>query len=321
VAEAFGLSFLRVFDASVAPVPSFGIAGTNPAITGLPGGGIGLVVATDNTLQVHVLDGNLQQTATNEIAFAGNSGQSSVASFGDGTFFPATERAFVDRDVILQRIGSNGEKIDEFIVIEAFSDIDTSDPDVAVVSNGQVVVTTTTTVVETGDVSLQFDIVDPATGVVQSFTIPDSAGAGGENRPARVVATADGLAIVYATRVFSFLDRDIRLRSFDLNGNQTGDELITNRIFGSTGEHDGSDDTAPEIAIGPDGSVVVTWTRSNGLDTDQMLQVVGERGDQVVGFGNQGNLQIQPLVTSFGTGQIAAYHLDDSQNALVGEHF
>uniref|UniRef100_UPI0035937BDE calcium-binding protein n=1 Tax=Aestuariivirga sp. TaxID=2650926 RepID=UPI0035937BDE len=326
IAEAAGLgvSVLRIFDANGEEVRSIGFQGTAPAITGLTNGGIGVAtIDSDGNIVTQVVSKNFQTVSAPSISEIPPTHVAvSLAAASNGTFVMATQDDFgSDSDVTLHFLDKAGVTT-AITGIESTGGIDSRDPDVAVLANGNVVFTRTEHDLVTGGTKVVFSILDAfGNEVVAPTDIPDNSDPG-ENRHARVVATADGFSIVYESRVFSFLELDIRMRTFDLNGVQTGDQLITNSTFGSTGDDDGADDTAPEIAIGPDGNIAITWTSNDGIDTNPMLLVLGSnQGAQNLGFAQSDNPQGQPLVTFFGTGQIAAYHFDGTQNALLGEHF
>lgn len=317
--EDMGFSILRIFNAAGQPVRSIGLSGTDPTLAGLTDGRIAVALMRPDTMH------NLFMVSSNylTVTFSPvlNPGETNMAAGANGTFFTTRLIPYsTDTDLRLSRFFAIGTQ-DTVFNLENASAVTSSDSDLALLSNGNVVVTNHETTNATGETELCFYIVNPVSTISQRFTIPDSAGPGSENSHARVVATADGFAIVYSTRVFSFTELDIRMRSFDLNGTQISDRLITNTEFGNTGTDDGFDDTAPEIAAGPDGAIAVTWTRDNGGNLDQMLQLIGQGGESTVGFGRSDNPQSAPLVTYFGTGQIAAYHHDATLNAMMGQHF
>lgn len=313
-------SILRVFDAAGQPVRSLAIEGTAPAIAGLSDGRIVVTTQTDAgsmTPTIVRADFLSFETLTSASLLSG-----AVSAGADGTFVTAnTEQFSSDRDIDLVFYDADGSILVN-VGIENTTNIDSRDVDVAVLTNGNAVVTRTHTDLTTGVDSLVFSVHDSSGNlIVPDTVIPDSAGPGGENSHARLVATATGFAIVYSTRVFASTDLDIRLRTFDFDGNQISDTLITNTEFGNTGADDGFTDSDPDIAIGPDGNIAITWTRFDGLDTNQMLFVLGQGAPVIVREGRADHLQSNPLVTFFGDGQIAVYHTDDAESALVGEHF
>lgn len=325
IAEAAGLgiSVLRIFDAGGVAVISIGFEGTAPAITGLAGGGIAVaVIDGDGNIVTQVVSGDFQTVTNLSLTDAGPEYVTvSLSATASGTFVMVTQDDFgTDNDISLHLAASDGS-ISSTLVVETGSDTDSLDPDVAVLANGGIVVTRTERDLATGATIVVFSTYDDEGNEVVPRTVIPNSVTFDEDSGGRVVATADGFAIVYETRFLSSLDRDIRLRTFDFNGQQTGDQFITNRDFFISGNDDGFDDTSPEIAIGPDGNIAITWTRSDGLNTDQMMVVLGQNSEQTVGFGNSENPQGQPLVTFFGTGQIAVYHVDGTQNAMVGEQF
>lgn len=321
--EGTGTSVLRIFDAEGIPVRSIGFEGRSPSITGLSDGGIGVAAIDANgNMVTSVVSADFETVSAPSVldgqpAFL----KASLSAGPQGTFFMVTQDDFgSDNDVNFHTVDASGQVVSTR-AIEDSSTVDSRDPDVARLANGHVVVTRTEHDLTTGDTVVVFSVYDESGNETVARTeIPNIAGAG-EDRHARVAATADGFAIVYETRVAPFTALDIRMRTFDFAGVQTSNELITSRDFFITGNDDGVDDTAPSIAIGPDGGVAITWTRNDDGNTDQVLTVLGQSGDQIVKFFTSDNPQDQPLVTFFGTGQIAAYHVDGTENALVGEHF
>lgn len=325
IAEMGGLniSLLRIFDAQGNPVRSLAVAGTEPAITGLSDGRIVLSLNNDlgTTAQFLVSADYLTITAASQPSGISGIG-SSLAARNDGSYvWGSVIRFSSDNDFHLGYFDAAGS-LTLLINVENSTQHSTSEADVAVLSNNNVVTARRTTDLTTGDASLICAIYDPNGQQIGSdIIIPDSAGAGNENTHPRVAATPGGFAVVYSTRVFGFTQLDIRLKTFDLAGVPTGDFLITNSDFGNTGTDDGFDDIAPEIAVAPDGNIAITWTRTDGADTNQMLKVLGQGQDGDVGFSRLSNPQTGPIVTFFGTGQIAAYHSDGTLAALMGEHF
>jgi Ca2+-binding RTX toxin-like protein len=324
-AEAAGLGFsiLRIFDAEGQAVRSFGLAGTSPALAVSRDGALGIATITDTgTVSLSRYSGDFQSVTSSEISSpVGMYRGVSLAASVTGGFVAAT---LVENgshlDLTLNYISPAGTLV--LVAIAEMTDIVSSDPDVVLLENNHILVSRAETDPLTGKVDVVLSTFDSAgLTVIDRLVLPDSAGSGSENRHARVAATQDGFAVVYETRLFSFAQLDIRLRTFDFAGNQTGDVLVTNRNFGNTGTDDGFDDVSPEIAVGPDGRIAVTWTRIDGAQQDQLLWVIGQESEETVGFGNAENRQEQPLVCFFGTGNIAAYHRDETLGALVGEQF
>ncbi len=320
IAEVAGLGFsiLRVFDAEGNAVRSLAFEGSAPAIAGLSDGRIAVTTQVDGFMTPIIVRADFRSFETLS-SVSLNSG--AVSAGANGTFVSAnTEQFATDRDVDLTFYDSAGTVLTR-VDIESDANIEARDVDVAVLTNGNAVVTRTHTDLSTGAVRLVFSVHDPLGNVVVADTEIPNAAVPGDIRHARVVATADGFAIVYEYRLFRSLELDVRMVTFNLNGVQTDDLFITNSAFFSSGLDDGFADTAPEIAIGPDGNIAITWTREDDGNLNPMLFVIGQGVEQTIGFDTLGNFQSEPLVTFFGTGQIAAYHFDNELNSLRGEHF
>lgn len=135
IAEAAGLgvSILRIFDAEGVPVRSIGISGTEPAITGLAGGGIAVQMTVGGIYVTWLVSADFQ-TVTEAAAEDGFA--SSLAARNDGSFVEAHALQFTtDTDLLLTYRGSAGQ-VQTTIFLENSTVLSSSDPDVAVLSNG-----------------------------------------------------------------------------------------------------------------------------------------------------------------------------------------
>ncbi len=318
-----GSSVLSIFNESGEQVRSFVVEGTSPTITGLDGGGIAVTTLQGGNAVVKVVSNDLQKIKVGAVTDVGPSITNiKVAAGEDGSFVMVQELDFgTDKDTRLEFFDKDGQST-AFVDVENDSGTDSRDPDVAVLANGNIVVTRTEH--------------DPVTGTRVAYSIYDSQGnevvprtlienspiVDDEDGHGRVVATANGFAIAYETRYSNNLSLDIALGFFDLNGAQIFGVPVSTDYF-ATGSDDGFRDTAPEIAVSEDGSIAVTWTRSGGGGgTGQMLYVHGISGypPESVGSYKGANSGEQALVTFFGSGQIATYHADGSLTGLTGLH-
>ncbi len=155
IAEVAGLGFsiLRVFDAEGNAVRSLAFEGSAPAIAGLSDGRIAVTTQVDGFMTPIIVRADFRSFETLS-SVSLNSG--AVSAGANGTFVSAnTEQFATDRDVDLTFYDSAGTVLTR-VDIESDANIEARDVDVAVLTNGNAVVTRTHTDLSTGAVASSF---------------------------------------------------------------------------------------------------------------------------------------------------------------------
>jgi Ca2+-binding RTX toxin-like protein len=224
-----------------------------------------------------------------------------------------------DSDIQFDIWSSTGTRLETVLVDTSAADDDNAS--ITVLDNGNVALAWTRTDGK-GETAIVYAVYESDGDVVTGPTLLWDAGAVARNPS--IVAVDGGFAVACETDGQFTGSVDIFVRSVDFNGNFQGSVFVTNLGFFNTGEGDGTQNSDPFLARSPDGNLAVTYTRDLNGNKDQVVTVL--RDMQVVSgaqpeidFPNLDNPQIDPIVTFFGPGKLAALHTDTKLGDVRGD--
>ncbi|MEO0401265.1 MAG: calcium-binding protein [Pseudomonadota bacterium] len=207
--------------------------------------------------------------------------------------------------------------------LDNFSSTSASDLSLTLLSDGTEVSAITKTTVSNG--SQVIEIRGTSSGGVALFTETISTSLTvDETHDPSLVAFDGGFAVAYVSRPFSFVaSQDVFVRVYDNAGVFQRSFNASNPGLSFSFIDDGSDDSDPQLSVGSDGTLVVSFTRNTDGVEDQMIFVETESGDSLtqVGFDTQDNDQTGGQAVIFGDGNIAHFHVDEVTGVVTGELF
>jgi len=177
-----------------------------------------------------------------------------------------------DIDGDISTFDSNFSQI-EVLDLDAFTASSVSDLSLALLSNGVRASAVTKTTVSDGSqiVEIRGFNTDGSTAFTQTISTSLSLD---ETHDPSIVAFDGGFAVAYVARPFSFIaSQDVFVNVYDNAGNFVRQFNASNPSLSLSFIDDGSNDSDPHLAVGADGTLVVTYTRNNDGVSDQMVYV------------------------------------------------
>jgi len=291
--------------------------GLNGDVAQLSNGNLVVVSQDENSLRYEIRDTSgaivLANVDINELGMS----NPAVTALSGGGFWVAGQDLIsgTNSDIRIYRFDNDGVQQGSFVVDASV--LNDNGVALAGLENGNVAVAWTRTPAN-GISQMYHAIYTPNGALIQSFLIDNV----GTNRNVSIVAMANGaFAIAYEdndwTNTF-----DITLVTFDAAGGVTGGYNVSNPNL----VPDGSNDANPSLAFLSNGMLAVAYTNNAGGNNNTIVNLIDPASGavlasatQVTGGAALGNDAINAALSSFGLGQVAVVHADQTAASVLGE--